>query len=247
MADSDFDAITMNRKLCDANGNIGSGEFCNIMMQQIRYYTQQRLSENAFTKFKTPEDAEFTHLGALKLILLEQFRQSSTLDTLAARLPPAVPEVGGAGANTEKNPLAIPPKAATAAQDRELCDLGALAVLEEQPETSRTAQSPQGSPGATGQTPATGEWARSQLDPSCDRVGSIAAWSSLQSPLGSEVRNGLPSGHPPGHTLHNDQMPPTGPGEVGAEFWAAAVAGRCAAAVEERMSAMVGYAPIEIK
>ncbi len=36
MAESDFDAITNNGLLCDADGNIGSDEFCTIMKTEIR-------------------------------------------------------------------------------------------------------------------------------------------------------------------------------------------------------------------
>jgi hypothetical protein len=36
MADSDFDAITHNGLMCDADGNIGSDEFCTIMETEIR-------------------------------------------------------------------------------------------------------------------------------------------------------------------------------------------------------------------
>jgi hypothetical protein len=38
----DFDLITVNRTLCDADGNVGAREFENIMMHQIRLYTQAR-------------------------------------------------------------------------------------------------------------------------------------------------------------------------------------------------------------
>ncbi len=36
MAESDFDAITNNGVLCNAEGNIGSDEFCEIMTAEIR-------------------------------------------------------------------------------------------------------------------------------------------------------------------------------------------------------------------
>ena len=36
MADSDFDAITNNRSICNAQGNVGPKEFCEIMTKEIR-------------------------------------------------------------------------------------------------------------------------------------------------------------------------------------------------------------------
>ena len=36
MAESDFDSITDNRLLCNADGNIGSKEFCLIMTTEIK-------------------------------------------------------------------------------------------------------------------------------------------------------------------------------------------------------------------
>jgi hypothetical protein len=36
MADSDFDAITNNRAICNADGNVGPKEFCEIMTKEIR-------------------------------------------------------------------------------------------------------------------------------------------------------------------------------------------------------------------
>ena len=39
-----------------------------------RFYTQNRLSDEAFSEFKTEEDIEFNQLGALKMILMEQLR-----------------------------------------------------------------------------------------------------------------------------------------------------------------------------
>jgi hypothetical protein len=39
-----------------------------------RFYTQNRLSDEAFSEFKTDADIEFNQLGALKMILMEQLR-----------------------------------------------------------------------------------------------------------------------------------------------------------------------------
>jgi hypothetical protein len=36
MADSDFDAITNNRAICNSDGNVGPKEFCEIMTKEIR-------------------------------------------------------------------------------------------------------------------------------------------------------------------------------------------------------------------
>ena len=36
MADSDFDAITNNGEICDADGNVGVEEFVQIMHKEIR-------------------------------------------------------------------------------------------------------------------------------------------------------------------------------------------------------------------
>ena len=52
MAESDFDAITDNGKLCNADGNIGSDEFCEIMTTEIRLVSyflvkSQRSSANS--------------------------------------------------------------------------------------------------------------------------------------------------------------------------------------------------------
>jgi hypothetical protein len=36
MADSDFDSITNNGEICDAEGNVGVNEFVRIMLKEIR-------------------------------------------------------------------------------------------------------------------------------------------------------------------------------------------------------------------
>jgi hypothetical protein len=69
MSESDFMDITRNGKLCNADGEIGSREFETIMRKEVMTYLQTRLTD--FTVFRTPEDIEFTQLGAVKTILSE--------------------------------------------------------------------------------------------------------------------------------------------------------------------------------
>jgi hypothetical protein len=74
MADSDFESITNNRSMCDAAGNIGPEEFRAVMLKELRYYMQHRLTEEGFSEYRTQADTEFTTLGATKMILTEQVR-----------------------------------------------------------------------------------------------------------------------------------------------------------------------------
>ena len=229
MADSDFDAITLNRKMCDANGNIGSVEFCNIMKRQIRYYTQQRLSENAFTKFKTPEDAEFTQLGALKLILLEQLSHTSTLSNICAHLQGD--RRGGGGGDLDLlgggrgGGLGSPwraPKNANASLRKLPVRRTSNASMRERsaPFFLDDEQSAGAYPSPSCCAPP--ENVNERL--SCDTSGSVPSKTS-----GQKGRDGSCPGQP---------APPAGPDETGGDAWAAAVAGRCAASVQEKMSSM---------
>ena len=103
MAESDFDSISNNRSLCDAEGNIGPDEFCAVMLKELRYYMQHRLTEEGFNEYRTPADTEFTSLGATKMILTEQLSTSRRIDTLMAKLDalnptqPASDPTAGAG------------------------------------------------------------------------------------------------------------------------------------------------------
>ena len=67
-------------------GEIGSQEFCKIMLKEIQLYTQSRLSDDAFTDFKTQKDTEFSNVGAMKMILMEQLRTGRIVQQLAGRL-----------------------------------------------------------------------------------------------------------------------------------------------------------------
>ena len=67
MSESDFMDITLNGTLCNADGEIGSKEFETVMRKQVTTYLQTRLTD--FSDFRTSEDIEFTHLGAVKTIL----------------------------------------------------------------------------------------------------------------------------------------------------------------------------------
>ncbi len=69
MSESDFVNITRNGELCNAEGEIGIREFEAIMRKEMMSYLQTRLTD--FSNFRTGEDIEFTHLGALKTILSE--------------------------------------------------------------------------------------------------------------------------------------------------------------------------------
>jgi hypothetical protein len=85
----DFDSITNGRALCDAQGNIGPAEFCAVMMREMRSYIQSRLTEQGFSKHRTPEDTEFTNLAATKMILAEQFSLAQRIQALLERIDPA--------------------------------------------------------------------------------------------------------------------------------------------------------------
>ena len=69
MSESDFVNITRNGELCNSNGEIGMREFEAIMRREVMSYLQTRLTD--FSDFRTGEDIEFTHLGAVKTILSE--------------------------------------------------------------------------------------------------------------------------------------------------------------------------------
>ena len=70
ISDSDFIAITNNGALCNINGHLGALEFENVMREQILNYTQSRMS--AASEFWSVSDQDFTELGTLKQILVEQ-------------------------------------------------------------------------------------------------------------------------------------------------------------------------------
>jgi len=70
ISDSDFIAMTKNGALCNANGHLGPQEFENVMREQILNYTQSRMS--AASEFWSVSDQDFTELGTLKQILMEQ-------------------------------------------------------------------------------------------------------------------------------------------------------------------------------
>ena len=91
MAESDFDSISNNRSLCDAEGNIGPDEFCAVMLKELRYYMQHRLTEEGFSEYRTPADTEFTSLGATKMILTEQLSTSRRIDTVLEKLGHLIP------------------------------------------------------------------------------------------------------------------------------------------------------------
>ena len=73
-------------KVSLTQGEIGSQEFCKIMLKEIQLYTQSRLSDDAFTDFKTQKDTEFSNVGAMKMILMEQLRTGRIVQQLAGRL-----------------------------------------------------------------------------------------------------------------------------------------------------------------
>ena len=56
-----------NGKLCNQDGEIGMKEFCSIMMNEIRLYTQSKLADNIFTEYKTTQDVEFSTVRFLPL------------------------------------------------------------------------------------------------------------------------------------------------------------------------------------
>ena len=228
MADSDFDAITLNRKMCDANGNIGSVEFCNIMKRQIRYYTQQRLSENAFTKFKTPEDAEFTQLGALKLILLEQLSHTSTLSNICAHL------------HVDPQQLLCPPSRATSVPTSKETGEGewgdAVVALPKNASASlrklpvRRTDSPSASmrersaPVALDDEQSAGAYpspscCSDQRSPPENANERLACNTSCCVPSQTSGQTGR------GDSCPGQPAPPVGPDETGGDVWAAAVAG----------------------
>jgi hypothetical protein len=70
LSDSDFIAMTKNGALCNAKGQLGPKEFEILMREQILNYTQSRMS--AASEFWSVSDQDFTELGTLKQILMEQ-------------------------------------------------------------------------------------------------------------------------------------------------------------------------------
>ena len=60
------------------------------MKRELRFYLQSRLTEQGFSKNRTPEDTEFTSLAATKMILTEQFSLTQRIQTLLERIDPAV-------------------------------------------------------------------------------------------------------------------------------------------------------------
>ena len=92
VSDSDFIAITKDSTLCNEQGHLGPKEFENVMREQIRLYTQQRLSSTS--EFWAVSDEDFTELASIKQILLEllgaraeQEKASRQLEDILARLP----------------------------------------------------------------------------------------------------------------------------------------------------------------
>ncbi len=96
----EFDSLTNGRSLCDAHGNIGPTEFCAVMLRELRFYMQSRLTEQGFSEHRTPEDTEFTTLAAIKMILTEQFSLAHRVQGLLERSEPvAVSAVSAAASN----------------------------------------------------------------------------------------------------------------------------------------------------
>mmetsp|Transcript_39664 Transcript_39664/g.105647 ORF Transcript_39664/g.105647 Transcript_39664/m.105647 type:complete len:93 (+) Transcript_39664:1600-1878(+) len=80
VSDSDFVAMTRDGALCNTNGRIGMEQFEKIMREQLRLYTQGRLS--ATSEFWRVPDADFTEFGALKQILIEQLGMRTEQESL---------------------------------------------------------------------------------------------------------------------------------------------------------------------
>ena len=59
MSDSDFVAITKNGALCNGRGHLGPREFEAVMREQLRLYTQSRLSSSS--EFWTTTDQAASH------------------------------------------------------------------------------------------------------------------------------------------------------------------------------------------
>ncbi len=70
VSDSDFIAMTRDGKLCNESGRLGPFEFERVLREQLRLYAQSRLSSTS--EFWTTSDQDFTEVGALKQILVEQ-------------------------------------------------------------------------------------------------------------------------------------------------------------------------------
>ncbi len=75
MTDSDFQSITSG--LCSPDGQLGPLEFEAVMRRQIKQATQAKLA--LMGGMRSPEDVEFMHFGALKMVLLEQVDMSPYL------------------------------------------------------------------------------------------------------------------------------------------------------------------------
>jgi hypothetical protein len=70
--------MTNNGAMCNADGQLGVEEFEVVMREQILNYTQSRLS--ATSEFWNVSDQDFTELGTLKQLLMEQIGVKKELE-----------------------------------------------------------------------------------------------------------------------------------------------------------------------
>ena len=79
VSDSDFMAITRGGALCRPNGNLGPPEFEAVMREQLRIYSQTRLSSSS-EYFASIDPAALPLVTAVKQLLVDQ---PATQDALA--------------------------------------------------------------------------------------------------------------------------------------------------------------------
>jgi hypothetical protein len=84
LSDSDFIAMTKNGAMCNAQGQLGVEEFEMVMREQILNYTMSRLS--ATSEFWNVSDQDFTELGTLKQLLMEQLSVKKELEATKRNL-----------------------------------------------------------------------------------------------------------------------------------------------------------------
>ena len=98
VSDSDFIDITKNGELCNERKNLGPAQFEAVMREQLQLYMQARLSSTS--ELWNATDDEFTELGTLKQILLEQARVARLLERIVKENEAAAAGGAGGGGNS---------------------------------------------------------------------------------------------------------------------------------------------------